>query len=60
MTKSISCSDAGSDCKWSATSKTEENLMGKIAYHIKFHHKEIEYNTENLSKIRSLIKETSI
>jgi len=57
MTKSISCSDAGFDCEWSATSETEENLMGKIAYHVKTHHKEIEYSTENMSKIRSLIKE---
>jgi len=57
MTKSISCSDAGKDCGWSATAETEERLMGKVAYHIKFHHKEIEYTTENISKIRSLIKE---
>ena len=57
MTKSISCSDAGKDCEWSATSETEENLMGKVAYHIKMHHKEIEYTPENISKIKSLIKE---
>ena len=57
MTKSIICSDAGFDCGWSATAETEERLMGKVAYHVKMYHKEIEYTTENMSKIRSLIKE---
>jgi len=57
MTKSISCSDAGKDCGWSASAETEENLMGKVAYHVKMEHKDIELTTENISKIRSLIKE---
>ena len=29
MTKSISCSDGGCDCGWSATAETEEELMNK-------------------------------
>jgi len=57
MTKSISCSDAGKDCGWSATAETEERLMGKVAYHVKMEHKDIELTTENISKIKSLIKE---
>jgi len=57
MTKSFSCSNVGSDCGWSATAETEERLMGKMAYHIKTYHKEIEYTTENMSMMRSLIKE---
>ena len=57
MTKSISCSDAVKDCGWSATAETEERLMGKVAYHVKEHHKDIELTTENISKIKSLIKE---
>ena len=57
MTKSISCSDAGKDCGWSATAETEEILMGKVAYHVKMEHKDIELTTENISKIKSLIKE---
>ena len=57
MTKSIRCSDAGKDCGWSATAETEEELMGKVAYHIKVDHKDIELTTENVSKIKSLIKE---
>jgi len=57
MTKSISCSDAGKDCGWSATAETEEKLMEKVAFHVKMDHKDIELTTENISKIKSLIKE---
>ncbi len=58
MTKSISCSDAGKDCKWSATSQTEEDLMSKVIEHVKEEHKEIEINSESISSIKSLIKDT--
>ncbi len=56
MTKSISCSDAGKDCAWSATAKTVDELMVQVISHVKKEHKEIELNTENISKIKSLIK----
>jgi len=59
MTKSISCSDAGKDCAWSATAKTVDELMVHVIIHVKNEHKEIELNTENISKIKSLIKEIS-
>ena len=58
MTKSISCSDAGKDCAWSATADTEEELMKKVAEHVKEDHKDIELTAENISNIKSLIKET--
>ena len=57
MTKSISCSDAGKDCGWSATAENEDELMGKVAYHVKMEHKDIEFTSENISKIKSLIKD---
>ena len=57
MTKSISCSDAGKDCKWSVTSQTEEDLMSKVIEHVKEEHKEIEINSESISSIKSLIKD---
>jgi predicted small metal-binding protein len=57
MTKSISCSDAGKDCSWSATAKTEDELMSQVIIHVKDKHKEIELNAKNISKIKSLIKE---
>jgi len=57
MTKSISCSDAGKDCGWSATAQTEEDLMSKVTEHVKEEHKEIELNSESISSIKSLIKD---
>jgi len=57
MTKSISCSDAGKDCKWSATASTEEELIGKVTQHVIEEHKEIELNSESISSIKSLIKD---
>jgi len=57
MTKSISCSDAGSDCGWSATAETEDELMGKVAEHAKAEHKDLEITPELVAKIKSLIKE---
>jgi len=57
MTKSISCSDAGKDCSWSATADSEEELMSKVTEHVLSDHKEIELNEENISGIKSLIKE---
>ena len=56
MTKSISCSDAGKDCNWSASTSTEEELMEKVTQHIIEEHKEIELNAESISSIKSLIK----
>ena len=46
MTKSISCSDAGKDCGWSATAESEEELMSKVTEHVLADHKEIELNEE--------------
>ncbi len=57
MSKSISCADAGKDCSWSATAESEEELMGKVAEHVKEDHKEIELTPENIANIKSLIKE---
>ena len=59
MTKSISCADAGKDCTWSAIAKTVDELMAQVIIHVKNEHKEIELNTENVLKIKSLIKEIS-
>ena len=57
MTKSISCSDAGKDCGWSATAETEEELMNKVAEHAKIDHKDMEITPEVVAKIKSIIKE---
>ena len=57
MTKSISCTDAGFDCGWSATAETEEELMNKVAEHAKADHKDLEITPEVVEKIKSIIKE---
>lgn len=57
MTKTISCSDAGKDCEWSASAESEEELMTKVTEHVLAEHKEIELNAESISSIKSLIKE---
>lgn len=59
MAKSISCSDAGKDCGWSASAETEEELMTKVTEHVLAEHKEIDLNAESIAGIKSLIKETS-
>ena len=57
MTKSISCSDAGKDCGWSATAESEEDLMNQVKEHVMADHKEIDLNEESISGIKSLIKD---
>lgn len=57
MAKSISCSDAGKDCRWSASASTEEELMEKVTKHVIEKHKEIELNSESIRSIKSLIKD---
>ena len=47
------------DCTWSATAKTVHELMTQVIIYVKNEHKEIELNTENVLKIKSLIKEIS-
>ena len=57
MAKSISCKDAGKDCNWSASAKSVEELMSQVTEHVLAEHKEIELNSENITSIKSLIKE---
>ena len=57
MAKSISCKDAGKDCNWSASAESVEELMSQVTKHVLAEHKEIELNSENITSIKSLIKE---
>ncbi len=57
MTKSISCSDAGKDCGWSASANSEEELMEKVTRHVIDEHKEIQLDAKTISNIKSLIKD---
>ena len=58
MTKSISCADAGSDCNWTSSAETEEQLMEKVAQHAKEDHPDMEITPDLVAKIKSVIKET--
>ena len=57
MTKSLSCADVGvTECNWSASAETEEELMVKVKEHAKEHgHDEIP--AELAAKIQSAIKD---
>lgn len=57
MAKSISCADAGADCTWSTTAETEEELMEKVAEHVKAEHKDLQITPELVAKVKSIIKE---
>ena len=57
MTKSISCADAGADCTWSTTASTEEELMQKVAEHVKAEHKDLQITPELVAKVKSIIKD---
>ena len=57
MSKSLSCADVGvTDCSWSASAETEEELMVKIREHARDHgHEQIP--AELMKKIKDSIKE---
>lgn len=57
MTKSISCADAGADCTWSTTAATEDELMQKVADHVKEEHKDLKITPELIAKVKSIIKD---
>ena len=57
MTKSVACADGGSDCGWSATADTEEELMAKCQQHAQAEHKDLEMTPEVVAKIKSCIKD---
>ena len=56
-TKSLSCADVGAtECGWSATAETKEELMVKVREHAKDHgHEQIP--DELMQKINSSIKD---
>ena len=57
MSKSINCADVGvTDCNWSATAETKEELMTKIHEHAK-EHGFTEVSPELLAKIDGAIKD---
>ncbi|HXS59520.1 MAG TPA: DUF1059 domain-containing protein [Candidatus Sulfopaludibacter sp.] len=56
MTKNFTCSDAGVNCNWSATSENDEDLLNKIKEHAKDVHNFEEIPPELLEKVKTAIK----
>lgn len=56
MTLSITCSDVGVDCGWSAMAETEEQLLAKCQEHAQADHKGMQITPEIVAKIKSSIK----
>ena len=56
ITKNFTCSDAGVNCNWSASSENDEDLLGKIQEHAKNVHNFEEIPPELLKKVKSAIK----
>jgi predicted small metal-binding protein len=59
MGKSISCRDAGKTCNWSATAKSEQDLLKITLEHVREQHKELVINSELEKNIKSIMKETN-
>jgi predicted small metal-binding protein len=53
---SFACSDVGIQCGWKAKTKTEDELMAKIAEHAAKEHDMKEIPPELMSKIKAAIK----
>ena len=58
MTRIITCKDAmiDSTCLWSFDEESMTELMSKIKEHVLAQHKEIKWNPENITIIKSQIK----
>ncbi|WP_148680201.1 DUF1059 domain-containing protein [Nitrosopumilus maritimus] len=56
MAKEFSCSHVHSECSWSATEETEDELMKKVTEHAKLHGHD-EMTSDLTAKVKSLIKE---
>jgi predicted small metal-binding protein len=54
--KSITCSDVGPDCAFTATAETEEELLQQVAAHAS-EHGITEVTPELLEKVKSVIRD---
>ena len=56
MTKSFTCSDAGVNCNWIASSENDENLLNKIEEHARTVHNFKEISPELYEKVKNAIR----
>jgi predicted small metal-binding protein len=55
-TKSFTCSNAGVNCHWTASSENEEDLLNKIKAHARIIHDFKEISSELYEKVKNTIK----
>jgi predicted small metal-binding protein len=56
MAYSLSCSDAGQDCPFAVTTKTEDELMQHVATHASAAHPDMELTPEAIAQVKGLIR----
>ena len=56
MPYSLSCSDAGQDCPFAVTTKTEDELMQHVASHASAAHPDMELTPEAIAQVKGLIR----
>jgi predicted small metal-binding protein len=56
MTKSFTCSDAGVNCNWIASSENDEDLLNKIEEHATTVHNFKEISPELYEKVKNAIR----
>ncbi len=50
------CSDAGQDCPFAVTTKTEDELMQHVAAHASVAHPDMELTSETIAQVKGLIR----
>ena len=56
MAYSVKCADTGSDCAFSVTTATEDELMEHVQMHASTAHPEMEMTPETAAHVKSLIR----
>ena len=56
MAYSLNCSDAGQDCPFAVTTKTEDELMQHVAAHASAAHPDMELTPETIAQVKGLIR----
>lgn len=56
MPYSLNCSDAGQDCPFAVTTKTEDELMQHVASHASAAHPDMELTPETIAQVKGLIR----
>ena len=57
MAKSFACKDIGMNCGFSARTRNEEELLGKVAEHARKAHNMTSIDAATLAKVKAAIKE---